>query len=69
MASTKLSLDEIGTLFVLMSLVGNEDNGFASWKNDEKFRNHVRRLIDRGVVKVFPQEDNTLEMEIDLTSL
>jgi len=64
MASDALSLEEIGALFVIMTMPYNEKSEW--WGKHEQFLKTVKSLIDEGIV-VATNVDGKLDMDIDLT--
>jgi len=68
LANSRLSLIEIGSLFVLMSLPLMDKKDFDFWKNNDVLKSHITMLIKAGIVFQKRNGDD-IELEIDLTNL
>jgi hypothetical protein len=68
LASSKLSLADIGTLFVLMCIPHMNDEDRQRWSSYSDFTEEVAYLIDEGIV-IPSQVDGDLHVEIDLANI
>lgn len=64
LATNKLSLDEIGSIFILMALPYLEsDHG---WDKNDRLKDIVDDFFKRGILTSTPDDDGGNNVEIDL---
>lgn len=64
LATTKLTLDEIGVIFVLMALPHLE--GDHEWDTNERLKEIVEDFLKRGILIATLTTDGGTNVEIDL---
>lgn len=69
LAESKLSLEEIGAIFVLFSLPKLAEEFRISWSRDENMSEVGESLIERGIIKMSVDDNNENIMTIDITKL
>ena len=65
----KLSLQEIGAIFVLYSLNKIDEDAQSHWSTDESMTETGRSLVERGIIKFSKNDDDENIMEIDITNV
>lgn len=64
LATNKLTLEEIGSIFILMALPHLEsDHG---WDKDEKLKGIIEDFFNRGILTSTTESDGGVNVEIDL---
>lgn len=65
----KLTLKQIGAIFVLYSLKNIDEDSQGYWSIDEDMVETGRDLVERGIIKFSKNDDDENIMEIDITSI
>lgn len=65
LASDKFTLEEIGTLFVLMCLPVMDKNN--NWAKNKNLEDNINRLIHRGIIEITKEDNGEFSLEINLT--
>ena len=69
LAERRLSLSEIGAIFVLYSLPKIHEDAQSFWSIDEDMVESGKALVEDGIIKFSKNDDDENIMEIDLTAV
>jgi len=68
LAETKLTLDEIGAIFVLYSMNKISDESKSNWSKDKELSLIVKNLVSMSIVSITESENGPV-LDIDIRSL
>jgi hypothetical protein len=64
-----LSLEEIGTIYVMFALPSMQEEDRIKWSRDSKFMETTASLIDKKFLEVDYDENDNLEFGIDIDKI
>lgn len=65
--SSNLTLEEIGTICVVMFLPSMTEEIMQGWAENRHFESMIRKMKNSGILKLTENGENGDEIEIDLT--
>lgn len=69
LATSGLSLQEIGTIFVMFSFPHTNQKDKARWGKSSEFAEICNDLIDKGLITINKNDSDDVAVDIDLTKL